>query len=84
MVKMMKSSTLAKAFEVASLQESIVKAIQKFQKPKGSTPIQQSPYSSKPPEEIKAKDPSPKPNKSPNGYKTISPTDFQTKGNLGL
>lgn len=34
MVKMMKQNTLAKAFEVASLQESTIQAIIKFQKPK--------------------------------------------------
>lgn len=38
MVKMMKPTTLAKAFEVSSLQESTILAINKFQKPKNFVP----------------------------------------------
>lgn len=83
-VLMMKPNTLAKAFEVASLQESTIQAINKYQRPKSFTPNKWNPYSPKPPNEIKTKDPWPKTNKPLNSYKTITPTDFQTKRNLGL
>lgn len=51
MVKMTKPTTLDQAFEVDSLQESTIQAINRFQKPKGFTPNKRNPYPSKPPKE---------------------------------
>lgn len=83
---MMKPDTLAKAFEIASLQESTIVAINKFQKPKSFVPIHSrwNPYPAKPPDETRTKEPWPKASKTAYNHKTITPTDFQTKRNLGI
>lgn len=78
MVKMMKPDTLAKAFEVASLQESTIMAIDKFQKPKSfvPTPNRWSSHPIRPPDEVKPAESGLKTNRTTDNYRTITPTDL--------
>lgn len=57
MAKMMKLCILAKTFEIASLQESTIQAIHKFQKPSSFSPKKWNPYPPNPSEETKNKEP---------------------------